>query len=402
MRIIIFGNYPPPYGGVPGHLRELSSYLSSLGNEVHIVSGGVGGKLIVNKYLTIHKLGRIQKLFLFFWSILRGYYLGGWRLLLTLPKHFFRYQYLLEYLRRNPWITKNVDLVLSYNIILFSPVAANLAKELGKPHIVSVFGELYNPIHFEARAISLFEKTLAGAARVVSCSEHCGKSVRDAFGTPVAVIKYGVDVRNFYCLDDLKRFDLRKACGMPDHAFVVGFIGRFSDELGFSDFLTMVDEVVQPGNSIYVVIAGNPENNLKLAKKAKRRNQERIKLFVNPSFETLPQLINLIDLCVIPSRGARTCSSLAAMEALSCGVRVLAYTTGGIPEILMGVLGARLVPEGDTGLLLKAALEIYSERPHLSYPERQLVRSGAQQFDIKNTNLQYTALLTSLVSNAKS
>src|SRR5437867_2832708 len=41
--ILLIGNYPPPFGGVPKHLEELVPYLVRCGWEVHVLSAGTSG-----------------------------------------------------------------------------------------------------------------------------------------------------------------------------------------------------------------------------------------------------------------------------------------------------------------------------------------------------------------------
>jgi hypothetical protein len=36
--ILLFGNYPPPFGGVPVHLKYLAPYLAQKGWSVHVLS----------------------------------------------------------------------------------------------------------------------------------------------------------------------------------------------------------------------------------------------------------------------------------------------------------------------------------------------------------------------------
>ena len=41
--VLLIGNYPPPYGGVPLHVERLSAHLAARGWSCHVLSGGREG-----------------------------------------------------------------------------------------------------------------------------------------------------------------------------------------------------------------------------------------------------------------------------------------------------------------------------------------------------------------------
>lgn len=397
MKILILGNYPPPFGGVPGHIRDFASHLASMGHDVRIISGGVGTINIVENNITVYKIDTKFKILLFLKYILKKNKIFKLREFWNLPKHYFRYSYLSEYLRIFPEITKDANVVLSYNLILFAPIGRIIANSLNIPHIISVFGELYNPLFSKASSIRFYRQTLDEADKIISCSRHCGSSIYNLSTNSFEAIQYGINTNTFVCLSDEVRSELRYSEGFHNECFIIGFIGRFSNELGFNDFINVATNLVSKYRNIKIIIAGNPEKNINKAIDLKNKFTDRVKIYANPQYTKLPEIINMLDLCLLPSRGARTCSSLAAMEAMSCGVRVIAYATGGIPEILDGIDGAYLVKEGDVNEMEKLATTLLIENKELNFQFRSEINALANRFDILKTNDKYFDVINSLV-----
>lgn len=88
---------------------------------------------------------------------------------------------------------------------------------------------------------------------------------------------------------------------------------------------------------------------------------------------------------------------LAALEAMSCGVPVIATRVGGLPELIEDGREGYLLDVGDIEAMVDHAYEI------LSQPEKWLTmsrnaRRRAENYDVNNIILRYESLYYSLVS----
>ena len=70
--------------------------------------------------------------------------------------------------------------------------------------------------------------------------------------------------------------------------------------------------------------------------------------------QDIPCLLSGIDILVMPSR--TEAFGLAAIEALAAGTRVIAFSTGALPEILSGCKDATLVPTGNIVAMAEAVI----------------------------------------------
>jgi glycosyltransferase involved in cell wall biosynthesis len=395
-KILILGNYPPPYGGVPNHIRNLANYLAESNFEISVISGGIGGEIKIKDNLKIYKLSRIEKIINCFKSLRR---LGGLpinlSLLLKAPQHCFRYMYLSEYIEKKISMDGKFDIVLCYNIVLFGPVAQELNKKYGTKYIISIFGELYNPNNKGFIHNSLFIESAKKASCFISCSKHCGDSLRFLGAYKANIIQYGIDVNSFRLYSQEDILIAKKNYNIPDDKIIIGFIGRFSEELGFDDIQIFANQLLSERSDVELLLAGNPEKNIKKAENLKRKFGNRVHVFANPNFNMLSDLINVLDISLVPSKGERTCSSLAAMESLLCGVETIAYDTGGIYEILSSTFGATLISEGSKEEFMELMNKKINENTHKDYYKKIKISKAALKFDQINTNKKYRDIVES-------
>src|SRR5262249_14182754 len=96
-------------------------------------------------------------------------------------------------------------------------------------------------------------------------------------------------------------------------------------------------------------------------------------------------LMHLSDLVVVPS--LREAQTRVIPQALACGRPVVAYATGGIPEVIEHDVTGWLVPTGDVAALagqIQQALRMPEQRNEVSararqFAERQLTFASATQ-----------------------
>ena len=342
--ILIIGNYPPPYGGVPHHIERLSEYLAGNGWNCHVLSGGTTGKQILENGVSIYKptygrkvRGAIAQMFN---RQFRDWLMDG-----TLdrdePGHWRRYLMYAdvgeEIIRDN-----NIRLIASYNLLSYGPIGTYLAKKFSIPNIISIFGEVYK---YQAMAhnAAFFKEVAGGAFRLLSCSDHCGRSVKKAgIENEVRTVTYGVNVEHFSPGTD--PVALRARYGIGDDRVVL-FVGRLGREMGVDTFLAAAHLLAPKYPHVRFVVVGQAEDLTDDVVRICNASKGRCVAVVNAPYSDLPDYYRLATLVVVPTRGDRTCSSLSAMEAMATRKPVVGFAIGGIPEI---------IDHERTGLLVEA------------------------------------------------
>ncbi len=104
--------------------------------------------------------------------------------------------------------------------------------------------------------------------------------------------------------------------------------------------------------------------------------------------EVIEQILPVADVFVMPSESESF--GLAALEAMACGLPVLATNAGGLPEVVEHGRSGLLSPIGDVDLLAEHALTLLGDADtYRRYSEAALAR--AQQFDHHLIVPQYEA-----------
>lgn len=184
-----------------------------------------------------------------------------------------------------------------------------------------------------------------------------GRTVEDTLGAregyagiPHRVIPPGVDVEGF-TPDPASGHAVRRQIGWPDDALVVGYLGRFTAEKGLHDLCDALDRLRAPWHGLFV---GGGALQADLAR-FRDRHPGRVHVATGIAHADVPRWLNAMTVLCAPSRTTtawREQFGRMLIEAMSCGVPVVATASGEIPHVV-GDAG-RLVPERDPTALADA------------------------------------------------
>lgn len=158
-------------------------------------------------------------------------------------------------------------------------------------------------------------------------------------------------------------------------ALRVGVIGRLSPEKGHAVFLDAVSRIAPHLPDVCFVIVGGGILMPALRAQAERLGLQRHVHFLGEHTNARSIMAGL-DLLVVPSLSEGT--PLVVLEALACGVPVVASNVGGIPEQITHNREGLLVPPGDPDALARALLGLLCEPSHLTGLGRAIGRRGAE------------------------
>jgi L-malate glycosyltransferase len=190
-------------------------------------------------------------------------------------------------------------------------------------------------------------------ARVVAISQAIAGILRSA-GTPterLVVIPSGIDPARFAQAD---RARARQALGLPEDAFVVLCVAALEDHKDHATLLAAWPAVAQDPLA-HLVLAG--DGGLRPGIAARAAGLPRV--HVLGFRDDIPDLLAGADTFVLTSQmeGLGT----AVMDAMCCGLPVVATRAGGLPELIEDGRDGLLVPVGDAAAVSAALSELLAD-----------------------------------------
>jgi glycosyltransferase involved in cell wall biosynthesis len=394
--VLILGNYPPPFGGVPTHLEALAPDLVAAGYDVHVISGGDSG---VTRHggVTVYNFPGPERRRAVVAAPVAA--LRRWR------RHFASfgraearqlYGY-LAFIAVAHRVAKahRIDAIAAYNLMSYGPVGAVLSSELGLPLVLSSFGEYFKYPDFFRRHADVVEFALARAARRLSMTEHCARPFRDLpAGQPYEVVPYGIDVEQFR--PDQPGSAIRRRLGIPDSAVVVLYLARLTQEMGFGVFAEAAPAVLAAAPDVHVLIGGKPEEMHADALEFAAAHPGRVSLETNVPAAELPAFYAAADVVTVPTLNDRACGSLSAAEASATARPVVASRVGGVPEFVRDGETGVLVPPGDAPALAAATLALCRDRERAAAMGRAGRTFACDHLDKRATSRRVRAILDTL------
>lgn len=401
--ILLIGNYPPPFGGVPKHLEGLVPFLAGRGWRVQVLAGGTGPDVHGDGF-TVHRDRRAA-----LWrrastiAYLAGLAVRGragpalaaarrmsphvWAAIMT------RVHLAAQLIERH-----DVRLISAYNLLAGAPVGAIVAELYHLPLVITNLGEIYSHRALVLRELGMIEHAISRATVLTSLTHHCADSYREVGLTPtVRVLHYGIDVPRFA---DAAGEEGRHRLGWPSSAPVVLYVGRLVRDMGLHTLLAAAPSMLEAAPEARLLIVGANGDLRPDAERLAALHPDRVALRVDVPEAELPLMYAAATLVVVPTLGHRACGSLAAAEAMAAGKPVVATRVGGIPEYVADDETGLLIPPDDPAALASAATALLRDR-------ERLARFGAAgrarveaRFDAERTNAALERLFRSLVPAA--
>jgi glycosyltransferase involved in cell wall biosynthesis len=178
----------------------------------------------------------------------------------------------------------------------------------------------------------------------VSASHYNARQVEARFGRPVRVVHNGVDTDRFQ--PHLREDVVRAQYGAGKDDCLAVSVGRL---VGWKGVQVVVNALAGlPDKLHYLIVGTGPElENLKAQVKQLGLGA-RVHFAGRVVNAELPRLLSQCDVYVQPSVGEEA-FGISVVEAMACGLPVLASNNGGLPEIVVPGVTGRLLTPGDIG-----------------------------------------------------
>ncbi len=267
---------------------------------------------------------------------------------------------------------RSYDLVHSH-YWLSGWVGQALKARWGVPHVIMfhTLGEAKNRAHLSEHEPDYRiagERIVAqGADRIICASQGEKETLVNLYGVPaqrVALVPCGVDTDRF---QPTSRARARRRLGLPPDEPLVLFVGRIEPLKGIDILLRAAAQL--EGRFCLLVVGGDGQDAQRKAELKALASDlsiaERVMFLDAVPHDDLPLYYGAADVCVVPSYYESF--GLVAVEAMACGLPVVASGVGGLRET---------VQDGQTGYLVPwRCPEPFAERLDLLLSNEPLRRS---------------------------
>jgi N-acetyl-alpha-D-glucosaminyl L-malate synthase BshA len=203
---------------------------------------------------------------------------------------------------------------------------------------------------------SFYEITRFGILQsdgLTAVSEHLARETeaRFAIDRPVRVIPNFVDTKRFS--PERRSPALRQRFADEGEA-LVGHVSNFRSVKRVGDVVRVFHRLQARSPAKLLMVGDGPELEPARALVQELGLQEKVE-FLGPR-QDVPGLLAQLDLFLLPSEYESF--GLAALEAMACGVPVIASRAGGLPEVVDDGSTGFLLPVGDVQAMARRAAEI--------------------------------------------
>lgn len=253
-------------------------------------------------------------------------------------------------------------------------VAALLVRRLlGLPYVLTLQEDVTDPrVRSRAALLGpLYSAIYRGARRIHAISTFLAHKAREQ-GTqaPITVVSNGIDTAVFKSVSQQDKPALRKTLGLPEDVPIVITASRLSHTTAVDDFLRAVSEMPE----VHAVVAGDGELRDEIHALAQSLGiTDRVRFLGSVSHDVLAHYLAASDIFVRASRAEGL--GTAFLEAMACGLPVVATRMGGIPDIVYEGENGACVPVNDPHAVAQAVTRLLGDR--VLYEK---LRSGAIEF----------------------
>ena len=228
--------------------------------------------------------------------------------------------------------------------------------------------------------------------RVTAVSENLKKETFELFD-----IKNNIEViPNFICLKEYKldNNDYYKKRFAPKNEKVICHVSNFRKVKRIEDVIIAFEGISKKMDIKLLLVGDGPER--ARLEQISRNSKFSKNIFFLGSLKSTKEVLNISDLFILPS--SKESFGLSALEAMACGVPVIASDSGGIPEVISHGESGLLNSVGDTYQMTKNALKLLSNDSLLERFKTNAYQQ-AMKFDIEVILPKYEKLYEQCVDD---
>jgi len=329
----------PTYGGSGAVATELGLELARRGHEIHFISYASPFRLRgFAERVTFHEVTQVEY---------------------PLFEQSSPYALALAVKQHEVAVRESLDLMHVHYAIPHAATAW-LAKQMMKQErdlkiVTTLHGTDITLVGQDPSYFTLTKFSIEQSDAVTAVSEFLREETYKAFGCDVAVIPNFINPAEYHPATDPA---CRRALAPAGHRILI-HVSNFRPVKRVLDVVHTFAGVRKAMPATLVLVGDGPDRD------AAEHEVDRLGLKRDVRFlgkvDNVAQVLRGGDLFLLPS--ATESFGLAALEAMACGVPVIATAVGGIPEVVADGETGALAPAGDVAGMIERALAILNDGP---------------------------------------
>jgi glycosyltransferase involved in cell wall biosynthesis len=265
----------------------------------------------------------------------------------------------------NYWLKKNIVLLHKPDVIYVHSPESALPFLIGKKNVPVVFHQhgSFNPVEntdidwarnrlFKSIFNLILKFIYTRADAIIAIDKICySQAKKSGAADKTFLITNPVD-RALFKPDDSDRSKIRNQLRISDQDKVILFAGRLSRKKQVHLIIEALYKSIQKDHDWKLIIAGEGPLEKDLKTQVERLKLAELVYFVGSvSNDRIPSIYNSADIVALPSKDEGI--PMMLLEALACGIPVVATNVGGIPEIVKSNLNGVIIAEQTADCLVE-------------------------------------------------
>ncbi|WP_052020244.1 glycosyltransferase family 4 protein [Paenibacillus pini] len=251
------------------------------------------------------------------------------------------------------------DVVMTNTVVNILPAMA--AKSLNIP-VVWKITEVMRETPYTPVAIQLIDQY---SDWVIAISRAAGSMLEGHILSPISYLSPSADHTKFYPSSSLVRRKERRRLSLKDREYCIGYISAFiHPEKGLREFVSMALSLCAAHPMCRFLIIGRPADLAyydSCMTEVKQSPYKRRFQWI-PYVESVQKVYSAMDILVVPSMVAEG-FGMTALEGMLCGTPVVAYSNGGLGEMMEQTGNGHLVATPGDFLMLAAKVSEVLHNP---------------------------------------
>ena len=348
-KILIVAPYPPPYGGISSHIRDVTKRLTSKDFSISILSFEKKFQHVkLNDDLHLYRVCNIIKL-----SSILNYINKIFDIIKIFNNLWMKkisVRNFLSSLNRSLIVNDYLNKFKINTVAIYDSLPGSIIPflKLLNPDLKICFTYYAGPIKhksFYLKNLPFWKEVFLKSDKLSSSSKFCAEGGY--------IISQNISPEVIYVGVELSRFNLK------DDKFFIGkkikkilFVGRMLEEMGVKAVIEIAEKMINLREDIVFDILGASGPLSSAVRNLSENYPDKINHKFDVSDSELNKYLNNADILIAPTVGSHACMGVSAKEALASGIPVIASNSGGLPEAIENEVEGFVVP------LLKENIDI--------------------------------------------